>query len=110
MINPRTFVRQQSQTLVWAAVVALPITVLLILLAMFAPPYDPKTDFTTIECRSGGVVLAEGYANRDGVYRQTIYTENGLKRTLTLVPGIYCDRSMVPLRRSELPEYLRNVK
>jgi hypothetical protein len=113
-MNTRTFIRQQSQLIVWfilCVIMFIGFIAAGIHLKVFSlPSIDPMTKFTEIECRMGGVTVAEGYADRDGVYRQTIYTDNGLKRTITLVPGMYCDRSLVTLRRSELPQYLREKR
>ena len=106
-MSTRTFIRRQSQIVVWGVgLLAIAVAVFIVFL-MNLPPYDPMTKFTRIECKAAGVTIAEGYAQRDGVYRQTIYTDDGFKRTITLIPGTYCDRKLETLRRSELPQYLR---
>ncbi|MCJ8334522.1 MAG: hypothetical protein MJH10_09815 [Epibacterium sp.] len=107
LMSTRRFIRRQSQLVVWGVgVMALLIAGFIYFLSTL-PPHDPMTSFTRIECRMGGATIAEGYAERDGVYRQTVYTDDQLKRTITLIPGTYCDRSLETLRRSELPQYLR---
>lgn len=60
-----------------------------------------------ITCKIAGKAVADGFAQRDGVVRQTYRDrESGALRKLTLIPGTQCERGDY-LLRSEWDEIKR---